>query len=156
MRLLSLLSAGVSLLGASLPAQTPPAVEVPPGLHLEDLPPEVQAQLAGQGGAPAQGAEPGAQDAAKQAAEQKAQRRLQAFKKVVFDRRPSSILKAWAQPELKPYDPSEEAQQPSGAGDAPRAPAPDAGGEMRILPVQRSAATTTARGAAAGTTTTAP
>jgi len=33
---------------------------------------------------------------------------LQEFKKLIFDRRPSSILNAWAQPELKPYDPSEE------------------------------------------------
>ena len=63
MRLLSLLSAGVSFLGVSLPAQTPPAVELPPGVHIEDLPPEVQAQLAAQaGGAQQGGADAAAQD----------------------------------------------------------------------------------------------
>ena len=133
MRLLSLLSAGVSFLGVSLPAQTPPAVELPPGVHIEDLPPEVQAQLAAQaGGAQQGGADAAAQDAADKAAEQKAQRRLQEFKKVVFDRRPSSILKAWAQPELKPYDPSEEQGEdaaPAG-GEAAGAARPAGGGQV--------------------------
>ena len=75
MRLLSLLSAGFSILGASLPAQAPPAVELPPGLHVEDLPPEVQAQIAAQ----SSGAKKGEDPAAEKAAEQKAQRRFQAF-----------------------------------------------------------------------------
>jgi hypothetical protein len=37
-----------------------------------------------------------------------ANKRLQAFKQAIFDRRPSSVLKAWSTPELKPYDPAEE------------------------------------------------
>ena len=49
-----------------------------------------------------------AKPAADDAAAKLAKKRLTMFKKLSFDRRPSSILKAWAEPELKPYDPSEE------------------------------------------------
>lgn len=113
---LLLLSAGVLALGSVLPAQNPtPAIELPVGVDPADLPPEVRARLeemrakAGQGPGGAAPAKPtAAQDPAKAAEQQKLQKRLQAFKKLVFDRRPSSILKAWAQPELKPYDPKEE------------------------------------------------
>ena len=91
-------------------AQAPPAIELPPGIELNDLPPEARAQLMSAGAdigdaGPGDAAAVGAQDPSKAAAEQKAKQRLQAFKKLAFDRRPSSILKAWAQPELKPYGP---------------------------------------------------
>ena len=110
---LSYLCAGALLLGASLPAQSGATIELPPGVDLNDLPPEARAQLEqAQAAMDAQGqggdAAAAKQDPAEAAAAQKAQQRFQEFKKLVFDRRPSSILKAWAQPELKPYDPSEE------------------------------------------------
>jgi len=120
---LLLLSAGVLALGSVLPAQTPtPVIELPAGLDPADLPPEVRARLEQMQGQGPQGVQPAAanaaQDPAKAAAEQKAQKRLQAFKKLVFDRRPSSILKAWAQPELKPYDPKEDEKDKAKAGAA--------------------------------------
>ena len=37
--------------------------------------------------------------------------RLMMWKALVFDRRPSSILGAWAAPELKPYDPAEDKKE---------------------------------------------
>jgi len=43
--------------------------------------------------------------------DQSASERLAKWKALVFDRRPSSVLKAWAAPELKPYDPAEERQE---------------------------------------------
>ncbi|MEC7724340.1 MAG: hypothetical protein VYD05_02420, partial [Planctomycetota bacterium] len=91
---------------------------------MNDLPPEARAQLMAAEAAigdagPGDAAAVGAQDPSKAAAEQKAKQRLQAFKKLVFDRRPSSVLKAWAQPELKPYDPTEDEEKSSGADDAP-------------------------------------
>ena len=101
--LLPLLSA-LSLC-ALAPSQEPPAIELPPGIDFDDLPTEVRAQVeaaqargAGQG--PGSGVAAASQDPAKAAAALKAKQRLQAFKKLVFDRRPSSILKAWAQPRL--------------------------------------------------------
>lgn len=42
------------------------------------------------------------------ATDKAATEKLQLWKKLVFDRRPSSVLAAWAAPELKPYDPAEE------------------------------------------------
>jgi hypothetical protein len=45
--------------------------------------------------------------------------RLQKFKQTQFDRRPSSVIKAWAAPELKPYDPAEEAEKAKEKGGAP-------------------------------------
>ena len=57
-------------------------------------------------------------DPVKAAAATKAALRFQAFKKVEFDRRPSSILKAWAAPELKPYDPKEEKAKDGAANGA--------------------------------------
>ncbi|MCA8976810.1 MAG: hypothetical protein KDC98_18960, partial [Planctomycetes bacterium] len=52
-----------------------------------------------------------AADATAAAAEAAATERLAKWKKLIFDRRPSSILKAWAAPELKPYDPAEEKRE---------------------------------------------
>ena len=40
--------------------------------------------------------------------------RVQKFKQLAFDRRPSTILQAWAAPELKPYDPAEEKKAEDG------------------------------------------
>ena len=57
---------------------------------------------------PGQDPKPTEQDPAAKAAAALANKRLQAFKKLVFDRRPSSVLAAWAAPELKPYDPAED------------------------------------------------
>ena len=119
---LLLLSAGVLAFGSVLSAQTPSApipVRMTTGIDPDDLPPELRAKLAQQGQAPGgqQAAGETAQDPQQAAAVQQAQKRLQAFKKLVFDRRPSTILKAWAEPELKPYDPKEEAQKEGeGAG----------------------------------------
>ena len=98
----------------------------------DELPPGAQP-------AAAQDPESAAAKAAEDAAKQKAQKRLQEFKKVVFDRRPSTVLKAWAAPELKPYDPAEEktkdgaASETStgGAGEARVAPEPGAPAQLR-------------------------
>lgn len=63
------------------------------------------------------------QGPAKSASSSTAKLRLAGLKKLIFDRRPSSVLKAWIAPELKPYDPSEEKQSAgttsSGDADAP-------------------------------------
>jgi hypothetical protein len=53
--------------------------------------------------------------------------RVQKFKQLQFDRRPSSILQAWSAPELKPYDPAEDKDKQEKAGAA--APVPSAPGE---------------------------
>ncbi len=47
-------------------------------------------------------------DPAVVAAQAAANQRVQKWKQLHFDRRPSSILQAWSTPELKPYDPAEE------------------------------------------------
>ncbi|MFK7741776.1 MAG: hypothetical protein AB8H80_15765 [Planctomycetota bacterium] len=130
----ALVVTSVFLPAPRLLAQVPPPAPItvtspisvgslPPGVYLSDLPPEVQAALAaeqgGQGGqGPAAAGSGTPVDPAKQAADQKAQRRLQAFKKLFFDRRPSSILKAWSAPELKPYDPKEEKDKKGKGGAA--------------------------------------
>lgn len=51
--------------------------------------------------------------------------RQQKFQQLQWDRRPSTVLKVWSQPELKPYDPSEEKDKKEGDAAAP--PAADAG-----------------------------
>ncbi len=66
--------------------------------------------------------------AAEAAALQAAKTRLQEFKKLVFDRRPSTVLKAWSAPELKPYDPAEEASKKGGAAASPEGGAGAASG----------------------------
>jgi hypothetical protein len=50
-----------------------------------------------------------------------ASQRVQKWKALQYDRRPSTILQAWARPELKPYDPAEEAAAKNDA------PPPEAG-----------------------------
>lgn len=106
------------------------------------LPPEIAAQLAAQGQDPAAAAV--VQDPAQAAAQAAASQRLAAFKQLVFDRRPSSILKAWSSPELKPYDPKEEEAKGAGGG-APK-PAPGEGGEKAEEQAPGQAATGTAAG----------
>ncbi|MGK0517549.1 MAG: hypothetical protein ACJAUC_000230 [Planctomycetota bacterium] len=114
--------AGAIVLGNALSAQTPPPAPITLGApNLSDLLLPVgvgQGQVPGQG--PEQGQNPAtpavALDPVKAAAAAKAAMRMQAFKKLVFDRRPSSILKAWAAPELKPYDPKEEEKKDGNAG----------------------------------------
>jgi len=100
-----------------LGAQVP--VRVTPARILEALPaelsPEVAERLA------AQQAQGGGEAAVDGKAAQAANKRLQAFKQLQFDRRPSAMLAAWAAPELKPYDPSEE-RQGAGGGDAAAQP----------------------------------
>jgi hypothetical protein len=48
------------------------------------------------------------QDPAAAGAAAAATARVQKWKQLQFDRRPSTILQAWSTPELKPYDPAEE------------------------------------------------
>lgn len=124
---LSLVSlAGALALGNVLSAQTP--VRITPTRSVTSsgnliIPPDLLqgAVLAGQDPAAAAAAAAVPQDPVEAAAAAKANLRLQAFRKLVFDRRPSSILKAWAAPELKPYDPKEEENKDGakeGEGDA--------------------------------------
>ncbi|MFN3243878.1 MAG: hypothetical protein ACE37K_20395 [Planctomycetota bacterium] len=157
---LLLLSAGVLALGGVLPAQNPtPVIELPTGIDPADLPPEVRArleQMQAQGAQGPQGQQPAAGNNAqdqKQAAEAaKLQKRLVAFKKLVFDRRPSSILKAWAQPELKPYDPKEEEKK--GKDGKPAGGAAQPGGQPGGQPgVQPGSQPGTQPGTASPTTT---
>jgi hypothetical protein len=105
--LLFLLLGAFGLSGALLSQQgSPSSVSLP--MQIEMLSRDGIAQ-------PVQDPQPANQDPAQPKADPKAAKRLAAFKKLVFDRRPSSMLKAWAAPELKPYDPSEE--EKSGRGD---------------------------------------
>ena len=73
---------------------------------------------------PAAAAVAAAQDPAKAAELAAATAKLAKWKQLQFDRRPSTLLKAWSSPELKPYDPAEEAAKEkdkpkeSGAGAA--------------------------------------
>jgi len=78
------------------------------------------------------------QDPAVAAAAAVATARMNQWKQLKFDRRPSTILQAWAAPELKPYDPSEEkdaaANNAPAAAGAP-APTPDAEGQPEELEI---------------------
>ena len=51
------------------------------------------------------------QDPAATAAAAAATARVQRWKQLQFDRRPSAVLLAWSLPELKPYDPAEEKEK---------------------------------------------
>lgn len=92
------------------------------------------------GASPAEAVDPTAamanaapQDPAAAAAAASANQRVQKWKQLPWDRRPSSILQAWSLPELKPYDPAEEKDKPQPAGakapEAPPAPPPAASEE---------------------------
>lgn len=119
---LSLVSlAGAIALSSVLSAQTP--VRVTPVVTSSGrliIPDDIRSAglgvPTGQNPAAAAAAAAQPQDPAQAAANAKLAKRLQAFKKLIFDRRPSSILKAWAQPELKPYDPKEEKDNKGKAG----------------------------------------
>ena len=56
--------------------------------------------------------------------------RVQKWKQLQFDRRPSTVLQAWSLPELKPYDPAEEKEKEAKAklanGEVPPPAAPPA------------------------------
>jgi len=92
-------------LGLHCLAQAPPApvrlvpsvssVPAVPAQKVVALPPE-----------PGTAAAP--QDPAAAAATAAATAKLQKWKTLLYDRRPSTMLQAWAAPELKPYDPAEE------------------------------------------------
>jgi hypothetical protein len=64
------------------------------------------------------------QDPAAAAAAASANLRVQKWKQLQWDRRPSSILQAWSLPELKPYDPAEEKDKPKDGAATPTAGAP--------------------------------
>ncbi|MBM3973580.1 MAG: hypothetical protein FJ301_05715 [Planctomycetes bacterium] len=66
------------------------------------------------------------QDPAAAAAAASANQRVQKWKQLQWDRRPSSILQAWSLPELKPYDPAEEKDKPQPAGAVAPTPPPAA------------------------------
>ncbi|MBL8751269.1 MAG: hypothetical protein JNK78_19080 [Planctomycetes bacterium] len=108
-----------------------PAVPAAPAVPAQPLQPLQQdPKPAAPDGAAPQQPQPdaAAAAAAKAVAEAKAAAnvRLQKWKQLTFDRRPSSVLAAWAAPELKPYDPSEEkpADPAQAAGAAPPPPPP--------------------------------
>jgi hypothetical protein len=104
----------LALLAGALVAQEPVPGEPPPS----DGPPAVAAP--GAAGRPPQ-------DPAAAAAAAAAAARMNQWKQLKFDRRPSAILQAWAAPELKPYDPSEEKDEangkPGAAGASAQTPA---------------------------------
>ena len=96
--------------GARLLAQTPQT--------LEELLQQRGIQLQGPaatGTAPAPAVPPAA-PGARPGADPAAAERLQKWKQLKFDRRPSAILQAWAAPELTPYDPAEEAPKDAAPG----------------------------------------
>ena len=102
---------GAVVLGDALFAQSPGPLIIrggllPPG---PKAPSSIDGSVQGLGQAPGQDQDPAKDGASVDPASDG--KRLQAFKKIVFDRRPSSILKAWAAPELKPYDPKEEKKE---------------------------------------------
>ena len=78
--------------------------------------------------APAAPVDPAAQAAATE--------RVQKWKQLQFDRRPSVVLQAWSKPELKPYDPAEDKGKEGEAGNVEAGAPPDAvpagGGEIII------------------------
>jgi hypothetical protein len=128
-----------SLPWQSLAAQVPPAPVVVPGtpavrmvpagttsapmrtIVLEQDPAKAAAAAAA---AAAAGTPPNPADPATAAATAAASLRVQKWKQLQFDRRPSTILQAWSLPELKPYDPAEEkAKEEKAAKDKGTAPA---------------------------------
>ena len=120
---------GALAAGSALSAQTPPPVP-PPGLLKVVQGIDVDALIGGDSAPANQDPVPAAQGA-DAAAAAKAGKRLQAFRKLVFDRRPSSVLKAWAGPELKPYDPKEEEGKKGGESSAAPGRGPGASGEAQ-------------------------
>ena len=89
--------------------------------------PQAQPQPGQDPAAPAAAVDPKAAAAATE--------RQQKFQQLQWDRRPSTVLKVWSLPELKPYDPSEEKDKKEGEAAAPPVPdagAPPEGGEMQI------------------------
>ena len=70
------------------------SIELPPGFDLNDLPTEIRAEFLAEMGRASRQQDPAAKgasnrgDPGKAAAKQSEQKRLQAFKKLVFDRRP--------------------------------------------------------------------
>ncbi|MCR9244719.1 MAG: hypothetical protein NXI31_06790 [bacterium] len=93
---------GLVLLSFTTPlvAQTPMEIEMMRAAAAAGMPPGAVIQS---GDGPASAASGGDSEADKAA-----KAMLAKWKKLVFDRRPSSVLAAWAAPELKPYDPAEE------------------------------------------------
>lgn len=115
-RLSLLLIAGGPLLGA--PGHAFAQEALPPGIEI------VANEAAGEQGPEAAAAikpgnDPGAAMAAK---------RLQKLQQLVFDRRPSSILRAWAAPDLKPFDPAEEQTDKAKQGQQDNAGSAEPGG----------------------------
>ena len=62
--------------------------------------------------------------------------RLQKWRQVKFDRRPSAILQAWAAPELKPYDPNQP--EPPATSDSIGAAAAMAGSAPADTPEEQA------------------
>ena len=95
---------------AQTPVPSAPAIRLRtvPGLQIVPAPgiAPPSAFEVGQPQDPNQPAMP--QDPAAAAAAAAGMARVQKWKQLQFDRRPSSILAAWSAPELKPYDPAEE------------------------------------------------
>lgn len=90
---------------------------------------QAEAERAAAQAATAAGAAQGDDAAAKAAASEK----LTKWKALVYDRRPSAILKAWAAPELKPYDPKEELEKAGDKGDGKVDGKVDGGGEQKAI-----------------------
>jgi hypothetical protein len=117
------------LLVLPLAAQTPPApaVIVRPALRA-GVPMQEPQPVPAPGATPQQPATPPAA-AADPAAAAAASQRVQKWKQLQFDRRASTTLHAWSQPELKPYDPAEDKgkeKDKAGAAAGAATPAPGA------------------------------
>lgn len=69
-----------------------------------------------------------------------ANQRVQKWKALQYDRRPSTILQAWARPELRPYDPAEEAAAKNGAPSPVVGSAPPSREEIERMLVEQFSA----------------
>lgn len=104
----------------SAPAVRATSVTGVPLRTLQSSPGERGAPVAGEQAAPEAVQDP-ATAASATAANAAAVLRVQKWKQLQWDRRPSSILQAWSAPELKPYDPAEEKAKEQGKRTDPAA-----------------------------------
>ncbi|MBL8727442.1 MAG: hypothetical protein JNM25_03355 [Planctomycetes bacterium] len=162
---------------AAAPVAQAPVPSSPARPTVPAAPPATPAPTPVDGAPAAPPQDPAAAVAATAAAKAKtaAAARLQKWKQLKFDRRPSAILRAWAAPELKPYDPAEEkgvpanGAPPASTGGAPSpaaTPADDPPFEFEVFeidgmptilpPPERTASPPPAPGAPAAAGTDAP
>ncbi|MCU0862156.1 MAG: hypothetical protein MUC36_00055 [Planctomycetes bacterium] len=119
-----------SLLLAQGPVPATPAVRlraISSGTVVLGQPMQVSELMMAEELQPGQDPAAAGQDPNAAAAAAAGQARVQRWKQLQFDRRPSTILQAWSAPELKPYDPAEEKAKEAKEKAGQQPPSPAAG-----------------------------